>query len=131
MISKVLQGMYVKSIDQLASTEVWQARQGLMSVGEGDGLNLPELLSLVQEVKASFDFLKPLQSDLACSICTDTVSPADWFLQNKYIDSVLEWVATEVCYEAKMEKEKSICKGGVTLQSRALVAAVAEGLFSP
>ena len=95
-------------------------------------LMLKQMEISMNSFKQQSQFLAIFQSDLACGLCSDSLAPIDFFLENKYIREALDWVALEVCEHYKIYGGvKSVCKGAIEIMAANLLPSIAEGILSP
>ena len=96
---------------------------------------VPSFSDLEWMLKGAKDFTKPLemfQSPIACSMCSASLQPLDFVLENKVVQFGLEYIAAEICKYLDIEGgEWSVCKGGVDAMTPFLLDALAEGILSP
>jgi len=65
-------------------------------------------------------------------MCTASLAPIDWFLQDKFVMEVLDFFALQVCEKMKIEGGMpSVCKGAIDMMSAFLLPALAKGPLSP
>ena len=65
-------------------------------------------------------------------MCTDSLAPIDFLLQDKKVMAVLDFIALLVCEKMKIEGGMpSVCKGAIDMMSAYLLPALANGPLSP